>query len=113
MYNVYTYKSNWWGFIGKRVLIAVVVFFLFTFAVSLTISSTMYSSPFYFTVDGEQIFYPLPLNVTVDDEHMLIYYYPDRFYPDISNVQIYVHWLGDFFTGDWGYSLYPESFYSK
>jgi hypothetical protein len=93
MLSVYTYKSNWWGYIGKRVLIAAVAFFVITFAVSLTISSAMY---------------PLPINVTVDGEQIVFYVYPD-----ISNAQIYVDWLGDFFTGNWGYSLYPESFYSK
>jgi ABC-type dipeptide/oligopeptide/nickel transport system permease component len=33
MFSAVIYKSNWWGFISKRVLITVVAFFILTLAI--------------------------------------------------------------------------------
>jgi ABC-type dipeptide/oligopeptide/nickel transport system permease component len=39
MYYAQAYRSNWWGFIGKRVLIAVVLFFILTPIIFFSVNS--------------------------------------------------------------------------
>jgi peptide/nickel transport system permease protein len=104
MLSAYTYKSNWWGFIGKRVLIAVLAFLLFT----LLVYFFVVAYPFNPKAEG-----PLILNNASPElkekiqELNPIYHFNDPY------VVKYFRWLGDFSIGDWGESLYPDSFYSK
>jgi ABC-type dipeptide/oligopeptide/nickel transport system permease component len=107
MENVYTYKSNWWGFIGKRVLIAVLVFFLFTFFV------------YFFAVNYP--FYPekglrfIITEYTTQEQRAFIQELNQKYhFLDPYMVQ-YFYWLGDFFEGNWGYpsQSYPWLTQSK
>jgi|WetSurMetagenome_2_1015567.scaffolds.fasta_scaffold24892_6 peptide/nickel transport system permease protein len=88
MYNVYTYKSNWWGFIGKRVLIAVLVFFVITLLVS-------------FAVNRNPSYFSLPPVTSI--EQIEEYVHSQGW--DTPLIIRYFRWMGDFFTGEWGNSL--------
>ena len=83
-------------YIIRRVLIAVVTFFL----VSLII--------FYiFNYDIRPAFYFSETVSQVERERIL-----DDLGIDISPLIIkYFLWMGDFFTGNWGYSFYGDSHY--
>jgi hypothetical protein len=76
MYYAQAYKSNWWGFIGKRVLIVLVAFFVISFLIFMIIH--------------------------LDHE---VYFYYGMGNPHDSYLVQYFKWLFDFFTGDWGYSI--------
>jgi len=87
MYNVYTYKSDWWGFVAKRVLIAVVAFVVITLLVSLAVNR----NPPYFG-----------LTPVTSIEEIEEYVHSQGW--DTPLIGRYFHWLGDFFTGEWGNS---------
>jgi ABC-type dipeptide/oligopeptide/nickel transport system permease component len=84
MLSAVTYKSNWWGFIGKRLMIAAVAFFVISFMIFIVIH-----------LDHEVYSYKFMGNIT---EPLIVQY---------------IHWLEDFFKGNWGYSIIGDSFYSK
>jgi ABC-type dipeptide/oligopeptide/nickel transport system permease component len=90
MEAVYTYRSNWWGYILKHVLIYVVAFLVISFVIFV---------PIY---DSELSEYEYPylerLSLKVYNESLIMRYFT---------------WIGDFFTGDWGNSLLGESHYLK
>jgi ABC-type dipeptide/oligopeptide/nickel transport system permease component len=100
MYTVYTYKSNWWGFIRKRVLIAVLGLFVIT---SISFSSyqivdkyyTSLTSPNYGMGSSPMYFSDLP-----DERHHRVQGLPHIY----SFFEKYDIWMKGFFTGDWGYS---------
>jgi peptide/nickel transport system permease protein len=87
MTNSVTYKSNWWGFIGKRVLIAVIAFFIFSFAMFYTVNSPM------------QAIHSTPI-LSVEEVREII---KERGL-DKPKIERYFNWLESFFTGDWGNS---------
>jgi peptide/nickel transport system permease protein len=91
MLSVYTYKSNWWGFIAKRVLIALVAFFVISFAILFTISYPFHDIKFN---PSEHIAIDPPLYILVGVQLG----YNDPY------IKQYFRWLGDFFTGEWGHS---------
>jgi peptide/nickel transport system permease protein len=99
MYHA-TYKSNWWGFTGKRVLIAAAVFFIFSLFVFINVNETRQRdtdmSLLSQQIEGLD-------NILVRDKHVL----------DTPVSVQFFRFMGGMFTGDWGESLYPESFYSK
>jgi len=98
MEAVYTYKSNWWGYIGKRVLIAVVAFIV----ISLMVFFIMYEEPF---VD---IFFTGTITNEIRENIYQV------LGVDTSPVIVkYFRWIGDFFTGDLGQSLFGSSYYLK
>jgi len=100
MEATFIYRSNWWGYIGKRVLIAIIVFFM----VSLMI--------FYITnYQGLYIeIFPGPKNISSAQLEKLY----EQLGVDTSPLIVrYFRYMGDFFTGDWGKSLYDESYYFK
>ena len=92
MLSAVTYKSNWWGFIGKRVLIAMLAFFMISFAVLFTISYPY--RVIKFDPPQHKIF-DFPQSVIISDQ--LGY--------DDPMVTQYFRWLGGVFSGDWGNSL--------
>jgi len=101
MYNIYTYKSNWWGFVAKRLLIAVVAFFVISCLLFIVTSPYFPSS------------FPKPI---VDYGFMSeeqVTQLRHELHLDTGILGQYFYWLGDFFTGNWGESLYPDSYYSK
>jgi len=92
MEAVYSYKSNWWGFVSKRLLIAVIAFFVISIVIFflLILSSPNEVYPF---------LSPQHENSIIMDEHWL----------DKPLSAQYFQWIGDFFTGNWGESLtYPK-----
>jgi ABC-type dipeptide/oligopeptide/nickel transport system permease component len=97
MLSVYKYKSNWWGFIGKRVRIAAIAFI----AVTILMTMSMMPKPVVITITP---------NTTPEELENLRQNYDQKFYP-----RSYFPYLGDFFTGNWGYSEheYPWLIESK
>jgi peptide/nickel transport system permease protein len=94
MYNEHPFRSNWWGFIGKRVLIAVVVFFVITLVVFCNIRLS-HSEVYYYSYP-----YSCVLWVPGGPELMM----KANGWDDPFIVK-YVRWIGGIFTGDWGISL--------
>jgi peptide/nickel transport system permease protein len=96
MLSVYTYKSNWWGFIAKRVLIAILVCFIFTMFVYFFVVNY----PFDPNAEAPYILRNLsPEFKEKIQELNQIYHFNDPY------VEKYFRWLGDFFTGNWGNSF--------
>ena len=90
MYYWQTYRSNWWGYIGKRVLLILIAFILFSFIVFSLISYA----------GNQDIIDPWPgRNPTHFEIQEQIKVY------QTSYVIQYLHWLGNFLTGNWGNSL--------
>jgi|WetSurMetagenome_2_1015567.scaffolds.fasta_scaffold582249_1 peptide/nickel transport system permease protein len=95
MYSTYTYKSNWWGFIGKRVLITVFVFIVFSFVV---FGLHIYSPLSPVSPNGHIINDPPFMQA---DEVLKL---RQSLYMNGPHVVEYFRWLGNFFSGDWGMS---------
>jgi peptide/nickel transport system permease protein len=96
MEAVYTYKSNWWGFISKRILIAVIAFFVISF----------------------MIFYIIHLNppLPMYGDWMTLENIKDLRHKigiDAPLIVQYFRWIGDFFTGNWGESWMGYSWYFR
>jgi ABC-type dipeptide/oligopeptide/nickel transport system permease component len=93
MYNVYTYKSNWWRFVGKRVLIAVVAFFVITFLI--------FSLNRLFVSPSDTYLPPLTNEQLERLRHIETY--------DRPGYKLYYLWIKGFFTGYFGYAYndYP------
>jgi ABC-type dipeptide/oligopeptide/nickel transport system permease component len=87
MFYAQTQRSNWWGFIGKRVVFAVIAFFVISTFVFVAV--TPRPVIIYINPDTTQ--------ETRDKIRDLIGY--------DSTLNNYIHWLNSFFTGNWGYSL--------
>ena len=92
MFYTQTYKSNWWGFIGKRLLVTVIAFFVISFLIFFTI----------------QVNLPPPLLLsdppgTMSKEEVVRSIQESCEYTGL--IFLYFRWVGDFFTGDWGYSI--------
>jgi hypothetical protein len=97
------YKSNWWGFIAKRVLIASAVFLLFTVAVFSTylVSPLHPSAAYKYIIGGPS--YPIETNHELEQKYHSCEPY----------VLQYFYWLGNFFTGNWDDCLLIASPYAK
>jgi peptide/nickel transport system permease protein len=92
MYTAQTYRSNWWGFIGKRILIAVVVFLVISFLILFTLASPYHS-----------IIYVVPVYPLMDSPESL--YVNQHMHYDDPYLSQFCRWLGNFFTGNWGDSF--------
>ena len=94
MEAVVTYKSNWWGFIGKRMLIAVVAFFIISLFIFVLVNW-----------NSEEIYYYFPPSMTLEEIH--------NFLRDSGVFQPltvkYWHWISSFFGEDWGNSILRHS----
>ena len=82
MDNIYAYKSNMPGYVFRRVLVAVIAFFVISFVVFYIVYDIQFSFGGYFPIPG------------IEYEHMF-----DSVFLN------YFRWLGAIFTGDWGMSL--------
>jgi ABC-type dipeptide/oligopeptide/nickel transport system permease component len=96
MYNA-TYKSNWWGFIGKRVLIALLVLLVALSSIILLVQSNA----------------QLP-----DGDYMSTGTFDSALHElglDTPLITRYYKYLTGFFIGDWGYPYwnYPWLIDSK
>jgi peptide/nickel transport system permease protein len=96
MYYGQTTKSNWWGYVSKSLIWLVVVLLLFSFLMFLLVNRDLV---------GKDYIYPL-----IHDRHELRREDPGL---DMPLVQQYLRWVGSIFTGDLGFSFYPESYYTK
>jgi|WetSurMetagenome_2_1015567.scaffolds.fasta_scaffold73393_3 ABC-type dipeptide/oligopeptide/nickel transport system permease component len=94
MFNAQTQRSNWWGFIGKRVVFAVIAFLVMSFSMFIWFSLTV--SPIDFFVP-HQVANQLPKEKYESLKNLFI--------PERSLADIYIVWLRGFFSGDLGYSL--------
>jgi oligopeptide transport system permease protein len=90
MYNVYTYKSSMPAYIFRRILVAVIAFFVISFFIFKIFNDAQWSFGGYFPMPG------------IEYENM-----SDSIFLN------YFRWLGAIFTGDWGESLLGESYYLK
>ncbi len=97
MEAVYRYRSNWWGYIGKRVLLAIVVFFVISLMIFSIINLDL----------GGEIGH-LPINPSPDMMEMMEQM---GFYD--SFITRYFKWVGSIFQGDFGESIMGESYYTK
>jgi peptide/nickel transport system permease protein len=89
MYDVYTYKCNWWGFIGKRVAIAVMAFLVISYL-------------FFLAVNWNPPVYSFPPSATLED--IRGFFHEQGL--DQPKLVRYFNWMGDFFSGDWGKGWY-------
>jgi ABC-type dipeptide/oligopeptide/nickel transport system permease component len=98
MESIYTYKSSWWGFIGKHVLI--------TMAVFVTISMVVYVAfhGFWGTDNAIHILNSIATYKELPEIDVLI----DKYTSGEGRITQYFQWLGGFFTGDWGRSIIHE-----
>lgn len=98
MEAVFTYKSNIWGYIFKRILTAVIVFLIISLLV-------------YFLIHGlwgedhavqiiKSIAVPNFNNGYPEIDRLIEVYSRDE-----ARIVQYLRWMGGFFTGDWGNSL--------
>jgi len=101
MEAVRVYKSNWWGFIGKRVLIAAVAFFVISFMI---FCRTDYITNM--DRSGTIIDYGYLTEAQRNE-------YFNKYHLNYGTVVRYFFWLGDFVTGDWGYSSQDYSWLTE
>jgi peptide/nickel transport system permease protein len=91
MLSAITYKSNWWGFIGKRVLIAMVVFLVISFI--------------FFSISEQAIWSFIYIDATPGADWSRMYNeIKKQTGLDKPRILRYTHWLEGFLTGDWGNS---------
>jgi len=83
-----SYKSNWGKYVFRRVLLVIVVFVFMSVAIFLV---DKFEAP---NIND-------PFAVSWDE----LQWMEAEYLGDSLPVQ-YIRWLGDFFTGDWGISLY-------
>jgi ABC-type dipeptide/oligopeptide/nickel transport system permease component len=95
MEAVYTYRSNWWGYILKHVLITVIAFFIISFLIFSIINLDL---------DGNIGLFPLNPSPEMTELMKQLGLYD-------SFITKYFKWIGRIFTGDWGESIYSESHY--
>jgi len=97
MYNVCTYKSNMPAYVLRRVLVAVIAFFV----ISLLI---------FYSFHHEQPRLLPYIGLPQAEEDRLAELLDIDTSPFIIR---YVKYMGHFFTGDWGESLMGESYYAE
>lgn len=95
MEAVYTYKSNWRGYISKRVLYAVIMFFLISLVVY------FYIHGLWGTDNAVNILSLLQSPNQMTERQRLL----DKYLSNESRIVQYFQWLGGILTGDWGVSL--------
>jgi peptide/nickel transport system permease protein len=97
MLYVYTYKSNIRAYLLRRVLIAIIAFFVISFVIFSIIH-----------LPGEETIYlPSYMDMGAVERNLKEYNWSD---PLIIN---YARWMGNIFRGDLGESLINYSYYLK
>jgi ABC-type dipeptide/oligopeptide/nickel transport system permease component len=98
MLNAYTYKSNWQGYIAKRVLFTVVAFLVITLLAYVALHGVW---------GPDQAVHILGLIATYKElPEMTVLM--DKYTSSEGRITQYFQWLGDFFTGEWGVSIIRE-----
>jgi peptide/nickel transport system permease protein len=95
MYYVQNYRSKWWGYIGKKALIAVVAFFVISF---IFFSLSVLNLP-----TGNETFSLSPI-VTLDQLLGCI----EEYHLRDNVITRYFYWMGDIIRGDPGKSFYDQ-----
>ena len=108
MFYAQPYKSNWWGFIGKRVLVFVISLFIVTAAIFFTTQADFSNNVgryWYQAQNGIIDFTPDGLN-NLENYLIKIYHFDQPF------IVQYFRFMDGVFKGDLPPSLNPSS-YSK
>ncbi len=91
-----TYKGNWWGYVLKRVLIAVITFFL----ISLMIFSILHFD------DDQYLPFDWSWGTRTQTEYELARQKELKYLGlDGTFIEKYIRWMGGIFAGNWGESL--------
>jgi ABC-type dipeptide/oligopeptide/nickel transport system permease component len=98
--NVIVYKHNMCGFVIRRVLIAVITFFILSFIIFVLIT----------VAKSRDITDPFPIGLNKQFDTDFQEYIRLQKEPYLIK---YFRWIGDIFMGDFGESLIGNSFYSK
>jgi len=98
MLSVYTYKNNWWGYIGKRVLIAMVVFFVLSMLLYIAFHGVWGPDNAINILKATSTYKAMP------EMDVLMAKYTSG----VGRLTQYFQWLGGFFTGEWGRSITRE-----
>jgi|WetSurMetagenome_2_1015567.scaffolds.fasta_scaffold186178_2 ABC-type dipeptide/oligopeptide/nickel transport system permease component len=98
MLNAYTYKSNWWGFVGRRMLIAVLAFFVLSMLAYIAFHGVWGPD------NAVNILNATPTYKTMPEMDVLMAKYTSG----KGRLTQYLQWLGSFFTGEWGRSIIRE-----
>jgi ABC-type dipeptide/oligopeptide/nickel transport system permease component len=97
MEAIFTYKSNWWGYILKRVWITFIIFILASILVFFPVRAVFADNPLGFYMSNANIsreqFEKLKKDVT------------ETYHLNEPLIIQYFYWMGGIFTGDWGASL--------
>jgi peptide/nickel transport system permease protein len=103
MEAVVTYKSNWWVYVLKRVLLAVVSIILISLIIFFTVRLSIGDYYDYLRIFGYTIFDGTQSPM---DAHRLWYEQQRNIY-HLNEPLIFqwARWLGGIFTGDWGQSF--------
>jgi ABC-type dipeptide/oligopeptide/nickel transport system permease component len=100
MEAVLTYRSNWWGYISKRFLIAVIAFFIISLMIFFFIHLTVDE---YYLVYGSGFIYWSP--EATENFQTIWELASEEFHLNEPLIFQYFRYMGGFFTGDWGNSL--------
>jgi ABC-type dipeptide/oligopeptide/nickel transport system permease component len=90
MYYSQPLRSNWWGFISKRVMFAVVAFFVISILLFVFTQMFFINDP----LRGWETFPPVPTHEVREALGL-----------NSPLMSQFFHWMGGFFTGDLGFSL--------
>jgi ABC-type dipeptide/oligopeptide/nickel transport system permease component len=107
MYKVCTYKSNIPGYIFRRVLVAVIAFFV----ISLIVTLVVYIAGMPEITNIEWLRLSPSEQEELQEELLSKGPQLEGYYP--SYPVYYINWIGGVFTGDWGESLMPASYYAE
>jgi ABC-type dipeptide/oligopeptide/nickel transport system permease component len=98
MLSANTSRSNWWGFIGKRVLIAGITFLIITMLVYVAFHGVWGPDNAENILKAVRTYKDLPVMDTL----------MAKYASGESRITQYLEWLGDFFTGEWVNSIIRE-----
>jgi ABC-type dipeptide/oligopeptide/nickel transport system permease component len=87
---VLLFKSNWRSYLLRRILVMVLAFFIISLMILAIIN-----------IGDRTIF--MPSNILPFDDIIQL---SEKYHWNDPVLVQYFYWIGDFFTGDWGFSLY-------
>jgi ABC-type dipeptide/oligopeptide/nickel transport system permease component len=108
MINTGVYRNNFVGYAFKRVMIAVISFFIISILVTFSIYVASVPEPELIVLEISDI-----LKMSQEEMDALREGPDVPYYAYLSYPEYYVHSMGGFFTGDWGESVMPASYYSE
>jgi dipeptide transport system permease protein len=101
MYTAQTQRSNWWGFISKRVVFAVIAFFVILLLFFLVVHGIWGEDHAILIGNSIPRYEPLPAVDEMIEKASL----------NEFRIVKYFNWVGGLFTGNWGDSLLPAYAY--